>query len=251
MRGDVVQRQLAFALFGAHLAQAEQPRQPAIAVAVDRVSEQARRIGQVEPAADQRLNPAPLHALCMRTTPASVLRSATPIASMPSASAVQHQLDRVRRPAQEGKGRRDAKLDIRRALDRRRRHVRAPHQLERRKSDLFRASPEQPMDEPVGRAAAAVADQAFAINPVAAAFGVLDAVIIAQPRRSTAGATIRARSARALRRGRCHAPRAATRTAAACLRAWHRSRRSLRAGRAGVGGLLPSACEGRGSRRRG
>src|SRR5436309_3392345 len=39
------------------------------------------------------------------------------------------------------------------------------------------------MDEPIGRSAAAVSDQPLAIDPVAAPLGVLDAVIIAQPRR--------------------------------------------------------------------
>src|SRR3954465_3211206 len=39
------------------------------------------------------------------------------------------------------------------------------------------------MDEPAGGAAAAVADQALAVNPVAAAGAVFDAIIIAQPRR--------------------------------------------------------------------
>ena len=66
----------------------------------------------------------------------------------------------------------------------------------------------------------------LAVDPVAAA-GL-------HPRRdnnraaapTTAAATIRARSARALRRARCHAPRAATRSGAACPRAWRRSRRS-------------------------
>ena len=60
MRRDIGQRQLALALVGAHLAQAEQPRQPAIAVAVDRVGEQARRVLKVEPAADQRPQPGAL-----------------------------------------------------------------------------------------------------------------------------------------------------------------------------------------------
>src|SRR3954454_24880987 len=50
---------------------------------------------------------------------------------------------------------------------------------------LFRrdCSSEQAMDEPIGSAAAAVADQALAINPVAPASSILDAIIIAQPRR--------------------------------------------------------------------
>src|SRR5437868_10140948 len=43
------------------------------------------------------------------------------------------------------------------------------------------ASPEQPVDEPARQPAAAVADNAFAVDPVAAAGCVLDAVIIAQP----------------------------------------------------------------------
>ena len=50
------------------------------------------------------------------------------------------------------------------------------------KSRLSRASAEQPVQEPQGRAAAAVADHAFAIDPVAPAGFVLDPVIIAKPR---------------------------------------------------------------------
>src|SRR3954468_13674335 len=50
--------------------------------------------------------------------------------------------------------------------------------------ELFgRGSSEQPVNEPIGQPAAAVADQPFAIDPVAAAFGILHAIIIAQPRR--------------------------------------------------------------------
>src|SRR3954471_23295826 len=44
-------------------------------------------------------------------------------------------------------------------------------------------SSKQSMDEPIGQPATAVADQAFAIDPVAPAARILDAIIIAQPRR--------------------------------------------------------------------
>ena len=82
MRCDVGQGQLALAFLGAHLAEAEQPRQPAIALAVDRIGEQAD--GASARSSRQPISglmPAPSQALCIRTTPASVLRSAMPIAS--------------------------------------------------------------------------------------------------------------------------------------------------------------------------
>src|SRR5689334_417285 len=44
-------------------------------------------------------------------------------------------------------------------------------------------SPEQPVDEPAGQPAAAVPDQTLAIDPVPPPAGILDAVIVAQPRR--------------------------------------------------------------------
>ena len=152
MRRDVGKAQLALAFLRPHLAEAEQPRQPAIAVAVDRISEQARRIGQVEPAADQRPQPRaragavhPHHA-GQRVAVGDADRV------MPSCKRRQHQLDRVRRSAQEGERRADAKLDIRR----RRRSAAAacrsrPHQLQPRKAGSSRASAEQPVDEPVGQ----------------------------------------------------------------------------------------------------
>src|SRR4029079_3335030 len=40
-------------------------------------------------------------------------------------------------------------------------------------------SSEQPVDEPAGQPSAPVADHAFAVDPVAPPFGILDAVIIA------------------------------------------------------------------------
>ena len=78
---DILQGQLALALFGPHLAEAEQPRQAAIAVAVDGVGKQA---GASVRSSRQPINgfrPTPVQALCIRTTPASVLRSAMPMAS--------------------------------------------------------------------------------------------------------------------------------------------------------------------------
>src|SRR5215213_3671211 len=44
-------------------------------------------------------------------------------------------------------------------------------------------SSEQAVDEPIGSAAAAVSNQPFAVDPVAAAVRILDAVVIKQPRR--------------------------------------------------------------------
>ena len=106
-----------------------------------------------------------------------------PMASMPSSSARQHQLDRVRRPAQEGERRSDTELDIRRTRRWRRRHILPPHQLHAREAGLLGHQPNRSMNEPVGCPAAPVAGQPFAEDPVAAALAVLDAIIIAQPRR--------------------------------------------------------------------
>ena len=148
MFGDIGQRQLAFAFLRPHLAQAEQPRQPAIAVAVDRISEQARRVGQVEPAADQRLQP---RALARAVHPHDAgERVAVGDADRVHAELErrQHQLDRVRRAAQEREGRasRQARQKATRG-DRRGRHVVGPHQLHPRKVRAFRASAEQPVDD--------------------------------------------------------------------------------------------------------
>ena len=141
---DFGQRQVALALVGAHLAEAQQPRQPAIAVAVDR----GRRAGSARPSGragsrSAAASPAPLAALWMRTTPASVLRSATPIASMPSSCACHHQFDRVRRAAQEAERRRHAQLDERRRRDR---PGAFQHQLLAGKAAIFRHQPNSSMD---------------------------------------------------------------------------------------------------------
>ena len=58
-----------------------------------------------------------------------------------------------------------------------------PHQLEREKPGLLGHQPNSPWMNQSGSAAAAVADQAFAVDPVAPPGHVLDPVIIAQPRR--------------------------------------------------------------------
>src|SRR5436309_2536740 len=57
MRGDVSESQLALALLRAHLAETEEAREPTIARAVDRVSEQRGCVDEVETAANQRLQP--------------------------------------------------------------------------------------------------------------------------------------------------------------------------------------------------
>ena len=114
MRRDVVEAQLAFAFLGAHLAEAEQPRQPPIAVAVDRVERAGYgRIGEIEPAADQRLHP-DVRARAVHPHHAGQ-RVAVGDADRIIAEQQRRgdQLDRVRRAAQEGEGRGDAKLDIR------------------------------------------------------------------------------------------------------------------------------------------
>src|SRR6185503_2003722 len=51
-----------------------------------------------------------------------------------------------------------------------------------RNDEWGQPSSKQAVDEPVGRSAAPVASEAFAVDPVATALSVLDAVIIAQPR---------------------------------------------------------------------
>src|SRR5690242_15748120 len=50
------------------------------------------------------------------------------------------------------------------------------------KRRVGRASAEKAVDEPLGQAAAAVADHPFAVDPVTAAGLILDAIIIAQTR---------------------------------------------------------------------
>ena len=139
------QRQLAFAFLRAHLAEAEQARQPAIALAVDRIGEQARRVGQIEPAADQRLS-APR--LCRRCASAPLRPACCGRRSRSHpcrARAPQHQLDRVRRPAQEGERRGDAELDISGA---RRRHVLARQRPMSHASSRTRASCTRSTAEP-------------------------------------------------------------------------------------------------------
>ena len=240
---DVLQRQFARAFVRAHLAEAEQPRQPAISVAVDRVSEQRRGIGQIEAAADHGRGSRVLHALCIRTTPASVLRSAMPMGQCP-ARARAGSARRVRRPAQKRERRSETEFDERRALDRRWRHVRPPHQLHPRKSGLL------------GHTQTAHADTNWAGRHGHHPQGLRGKSSNGGPRRPRRGnnraaapttviATIRARSARVLRPARCHAPCAATRTAAASLLASRKSRRSPRPVEQAGGRLSPP------SRRRG
>ena len=56
MGGDVVQIERAFPLLGAALAEGEQPAEPAIGSAVRGISEQARRIIEIEPRADDEFD---------------------------------------------------------------------------------------------------------------------------------------------------------------------------------------------------
>ena len=117
MLGDIGEAQLALALLRPHLAQAQQPRQPAIAVAVLRVSEQARRIGQIEPAADQRLQPRLLRRAVHPHHPGQRVAVGDADRVHAELERRQHQLDRVRRAAQEGERAGHAKLDERRRRD--------------------------------------------------------------------------------------------------------------------------------------
>ena len=144
MLGDIAQRQFAFAFLGAHLAEAQEPRQAPVALAVDRVSEQARRVGKVEAATDQRLEPRALAGAVHADDAGErvAVGDADPI--HPQLERAQHQLDRVRRAAQEGEWRGDAKLDERRAGHRRRRHLAAAHQLEAREAGFLRHQPNSP-----------------------------------------------------------------------------------------------------------
>ena len=105
MLGDVGEADFALAFFGAHLAEAEQPRQPAIAVAIDGISEQARRIGEVEPAADQRLQPRTLAGAVHPDDAGERVAVGDPDRVIAELERGQRQLDRVRCAAQEGKGR--------------------------------------------------------------------------------------------------------------------------------------------------
>ena len=140
---DVGQAELAFAFLGTHLAQAQQPRQPAVAITIDGISKQARRpstllrtgpstslrtgFGEIEPAADQRLQPR-LFARAVHSHHAS---EGVAVGDSDRIHAkferAEHKLDRVRCSAEKRKRRSDAEFDISRAFDRRRRHVLAPH----------------------------------------------------------------------------------------------------------------------------
>ena len=217
------QRQVALAFLRPHLAEAEQPRQPAITVAVDRVSEQARRVGQDRAgsrsaAATPRLctrcaSAPPRRACCGRRSRSRPCRARAP--SAPARSRPTRRAGRRRAwstpsstngaGAIGGGGMSAARTSFLRA-----------------KPAVLGHQPNSPWMNQLGRARRGRRRSALAVNPVAAAVRVLDPVIIAQPGARRLRATIRARSARALRRARCHAPRAATRTAAACLRASHK-----------------------------
>ena len=173
MLGDVLQRELAFALLGAHLAEAEQPRQPAIAVTVDRISEQANvtcldfarherlslpvrpersrgTFNQIEPAADQRLQARGLARTVHPHHASERVAVGDPEAIHAELERARHQFDRIRHPPQEGKRRGEPKLDERRTLDRGRRHVRAPHQLQSRKSGFLGHQPKSPCMNQLG-----------------------------------------------------------------------------------------------------
>ena len=139
-----LERQLALAFLGAHLAQAEQPGQPSIAVAIDRISEQARRIGRVEPAADQRPDP--------RAAAGAVHAHHARPACSGRRSRSRHNRAEVRsgparsRPTRRAgrKWRADAQLDIRRRHRRRRRRVAGPNQLQPRKAFFRGHQPKRP-----------------------------------------------------------------------------------------------------------
>jgi len=104
--------ELAFAFLGTHLAEAQQPRQPAIAVAVDRISEKARRIGKIEPTADQRPDPGASAGAVHPDDAGQRVAIGDADGVIAERQCRHHQLDCVRRAAQEGEWRRDTKLDI-------------------------------------------------------------------------------------------------------------------------------------------
>ena len=208
--------EVALALRRPHLAQAQQPRQPPISLAVAA----GKRAGSAHPSgpagtrsAAAAPRPSPRCASAPRRPGCCGRRCRSrPCRARARASTSSIASDAPRRKLN---GRRHPKLDERRAARSPRAARRADQFLAREDCWYIQASAEQPVQIPCGRPAAAVADHA--LRDKSRSGGRPD------PRpgnnraaaRSTARATIRARSARAPRPARCHAPRAATRTAAA------------------------------------
>ena len=115
---DFGQQQIALALGRSHLAQAEHPRQAAIAFAVDRVGQQRRRIDRIDPAPDQRPHPRALGCAVQPHHSGQRVAVGDSDRVHPLLKPGQHQLDRIRRPAQEREWRRQPKLDERGAWQR-------------------------------------------------------------------------------------------------------------------------------------
>ena len=113
MGGDVVEIERALPFLGAALAERQQPAKPAVSGAVARIGEQARRVLQIEPGADDEFDPpTSLAARWARTTPASVLRSVTAMAVEPERLCRRHQLLGMGAAAQEGEIGGDVELGV-------------------------------------------------------------------------------------------------------------------------------------------
>ncbi len=112
----------AFALGGAALAESEQPGQPAIGGAILGKGEEARAVAEIEPAADHETDP---DLLC-RLVRAHDAGEAVPVGDRDGAMAegrrAQHQLGRMRRPAQKREIGGDLQLGIAGPAIRRRGH---------------------------------------------------------------------------------------------------------------------------------
>ena len=112
----------AFALGSPALAQGEQPRQPAIGVAILRKGEEARAVAEIEPAADDEAD-ADLFRRLMRAHDAGeAVMVGDRDGTMAEGRRGHHQLGRMRRPAQKREIGGDLQLGVSRREIRQRGH---------------------------------------------------------------------------------------------------------------------------------
>ncbi len=85
---DIVEEERALPFLGAALTERQKPAEPAVSRPIGRIGEQAWRILQIEPGADDEFDAGFLGGDMGAHRPASVLRSVTAMAARPKAFAV-------------------------------------------------------------------------------------------------------------------------------------------------------------------
>ena len=161
MGGDVIEIKRALPFLGAALAERQQPAKPAVSGAIARINQQARRVLQIEPGADDEFDADFLGGQMAAHDAGKRVAVGDGDGVESKRLGRRHQLLGMGAAAQEGEIGGDVELGV------------AGHGEWR--------SPEDAVQIPAGRPELALLIEAFAEHPVAVPVLVLDAVIVARP----------------------------------------------------------------------